>query len=121
MSASSCVPKQGIQESIGELRSVWAAPEYACRRLDYLIHFCFVLAALSHTKRGENENLVTYCSLFFPSRVSVVSKKKTKCRVTELVPDTLQAFTRSLDMHDTTVTPQQAIAAAAAAASDSTA
>eukprot|EP00903_Cladosiphon_okamuranus_P013078 g12199.t1 len=32
--------------------------------------------------------------------------------VVELVPETLQAFTRSLEMQDTTVTPQQAVAAA---------
>jgi len=31
--------------------------------------------------------------------------------VVELVPETLQAFTRTLDMQDTTVTPQQAVAA----------
>lgn len=36
--------------------------------------------------------------------------------IVELVPETLQAFTRSLQMQDTTVTPQQAVAAAAAAA-----
>lgn len=31
----------------------------------------------------------------------------------ELVPETLQAFTRLLELQDTTVTPQEAVAAAA--------
>eukprot|EP00752_Nemacystus_decipiens_P005957 g5379.t2 len=48
-----------------------------------------------------------------PEASSEEPKASIDADVVELVPDTLQAFTRSLEMHDTTVTPQQAVAAAA--------